>query len=76
MTGRDWRAMTRHDFDSDAPAPALFELAPGQVPPDDREDTLDMFALLETDPEEVSGPLSITVQTIRDGHTSVRRDEA
>lgn len=28
---KDWRAMTVHDFDTDAPAPVLFDLAPGDV---------------------------------------------
>jgi hypothetical protein len=49
--GRDWRGMTRHDFDSDAPAPALFELAPGQLTADDGCATGDLLALIDAGEE-------------------------
>lgn len=44
---RDWRTMTRHDFDATAPPPVLFDLAPGQTASDDGCGTGDLFELLD-----------------------------
>lgn len=43
---RDWRTMTRHDFQPDAPAPVLFDLEPGQMSADDGHGTGDLLELL------------------------------
>ena len=47
----DWRAMTRQDFNTDSPAPELFDLEPGCVTADDGHGTGDLLELLE--PSEV-----------------------
>ena len=46
VLGRDWRDMTRHDFDPGAPAPVLFDATPDLVAPDDAHGTGDLLALL------------------------------
>lgn len=46
MTGRDWRTMTRDDFDTTTELGALFDLEPAQVRPDDGRGTGDLLALL------------------------------
>lgn len=46
MSARDWREMTRHDFDPAAPAPALFDATPELLEADDAHGTGDLLALL------------------------------
>lgn len=43
---RDWRTMTRGDFDDTAPPPPLFDLEPAAVCAVDPCGTADMFELL------------------------------
>jgi hypothetical protein len=44
---RDWREMTREDFDVDAGPPRLFDLGPGAMIADDGHGTGDLLELLE-----------------------------
>lgn len=50
MSAPDWRTMTRADYDTGEQLGGLFDLAPGQVPADDRHGTGDLLELIPSSP--------------------------